>query len=223
MSAATPRSRSTRFDAVLFDFGGVLADGPFDAFTRYEEEKGLPAGFVRNLNATDHETNAWAQLERGEVGIDEFCDLFEAEAQRAGGKVDARVLISSIQGSRRPAMIEAVRRCHEHFQTALLTNNFVRVRGTDAHLWLDELFDVVVESAVEGIRKPDPAFYRLACDLLGVGPSKCVFLDDLGVNLRPAREMGMTTIKVTEPADAIEELQVLLDLDLSDLFAEPGG
>jgi len=205
---------SADFDAVLFDFGGVLADGPFESFARYERENGLPDGFVRNLNATDQDTNAWACLERGEIGIDEFCDLFEAEAKRAGGIVDARTLVTGLGGAHRPDMLEAVRRCKEHYKTGLLTNNFVRVRGSEAFEWLPQLFDVIIESAVEGVRKPDPRFYMTACERLGVSPERCVFLDDLGVNLKPARALGMTTIKVTNADDALDSLEAVLDLVL---------
>jgi putative hydrolase of the HAD superfamily len=205
---------SQEFDAVLFDFGGVLADGPFEAFSRYEAENGLPDGFVRSLNATNHDTNAWARLERSEVSFDEFCDLFEKEAIEAGGKVDARTIMSSLAGDMRPAMLEAIRRLRAHFRTALLTNNFVRIEGDDRFEQLSGLFDTVVESAVEGLRKPDPRFYLLACERLEVEPSRSVFLDDLGVNLKSARALGMATIKVTDPDDALSELEDLLGIDL---------
>ena len=205
---------ATDFDAVLFDFGGVLSDGPFESFSRYESENGLPDGFVRSLNASNHDTNAWARLERGEVSFDEFCVLFEKEAIDAGGQLDARTIMSSLAGEMRPAMIEAIRRLKAHFRTALLTNNFVRIEGDDRFEPLSGLFDTVVESAVEGLRKPDPRFYLLACERLGVEPSRSVFLDDLGVNLKTARALGMTTIKVTDPDEALVELEVLVGIDL---------
>jgi len=205
---------SRDIDAVLFDFGGVLADGPFDAFARYEKEHGLPDGFVRRLNATDHHTNAWARLERGEIGLDVFYEEFEEEARRAGGSVDARALIACLGGELRPAMLQAVRRCREHFRTGLLTNNFVQVEGEGALGGVLELFDTIVESAVVGVRKPDPRFYLIACERLGVEPGRSVFLDDLGINLKPARELGMRTIKVTDPDKALTELEEVLGLAL---------
>jgi putative hydrolase of the HAD superfamily len=205
---------SSDFDAVLFDFGGVLADGPFEAFSRYEAENGLPTGFVRALNANNHETNAWARLERGEVGLDQFCTLFEQEARDAGGSLDAREILASLQGAIRPAMLEAIRRLREHFRTALLTNNFVRIDSDDRFALLSGLFDTVVESAVEGLRKPDPRFYLLACERLAVAPSRSVFLDDLGINLKPARALGMTTIKVTDPYEALSDLESVVGIDL---------
>lgn len=217
--SVTPgRPPGTAVDAVLFDFGGVLAGSPFDAFARYEVEQGLPGGFIRSLNATNPHDNAWARLERNELSFEDFCDAFEAEAEAAGGRVDTRALFAMFSGDIRPEMIEAVRRCRDHFKTGLLTNNFVSpMTGTERGMEVGEvlaLFDTVVESSVVGIRKPDPRFYELACRQLDVAPERAVFLDDLGVNLKPARAMGMVTIKVEEPAAALAELESVLGLPL---------
>jgi putative hydrolase of the HAD superfamily len=201
--------------AVLFDFGGVLHTSPFEGFARYEAEHGLPEGFIRDLNAADPDHNPWARIERNEIGFEEFCDLFEAQAKAAGGTVDAREVMSLLVGEVRPAMVEAVRRCRPRLKTGLLTNNFVppgREGGLDTAV--HELFDAVVESSRVGVRKPDPAFYRIACDLLEVEPPEAVFLDDLGVNLKPAREMGMTTIKVEDPDQALAELEQVVGFGL---------
>lgn len=208
------------FLAVLFDFGGVLADSPFDAFSRYEQQHGLASGFIRSLNAANHHENAWARLERRDIEFDEFCDAFEAEAMAAGGTIDARKLFSMFGAGIRPEMVEAVRRCRQQFKTALLTNNFVNPASSgdpDGQTTLGEvlaLFDVVVASSEVGLRKPDPRFYQLACEMLGVEPGRSVFIDDLGVNLKPARAMGMTTIKVTDPASALAELEAVLGVAL---------
>lgn len=205
-------------DAVLFDFGGVLSGSPFEAFARYEQEQGLPDGFIRGLNAANHHDNAWARLERNELDFDAFCKAFEQEARSAGGRIDARALFAMFGGSLRPQMIEAVRRCKAHFKTALLTNNFVTpATGRDDGLAAGELldlFDVVVASTEVGMRKPDPAFYELACRLLEVTPDRAVFLDDLGVNLKPARAMGMVTIKVERPEVALAELEAVVGIPL---------
>ena len=197
--------------AVLWDFGGVILSSPFDAFRRYEDEHGLPEGFIRGLNATNPDTNAWAQLERSEVDFDRFCALFEDEATQAGHRIDARVVLSLLSGEVRPEMVEALRRCRKAgLKTACLTNNFVALpteeRSSDHGEVLD-LFDVIVESSRVGVRKPDPRFYEMACELLEIEPSEAVFLDDLGINLKPARAMGMTTIKVQDPATALDELE----------------
>lgn len=209
--------------AALFDFGGVILASPFDAFTLYEEDNRLPRGFIRRLNATNPDANAWARLERGEVAFEEFCGLFEAEAAAAGGCLEARAVMQLLQGEVRPEMVEAVRRCHERLKTALLTNNWV---GPSAGFEpaeagpapriaaVLELFDVIVESSRVGIRKPDPRFYRTACDLLGIEPAEAVFLDDLGINLKPAKAMGMTTIKVLSADQALGELETVLGFAL---------
>jgi putative hydrolase of the HAD superfamily len=201
--------------AVLFDFGGVLADSPFDAFARYETEQRLPAGFIRSLNATNPDTNAWASLERSDIDFPTFCRAFEAEAREAGRTVDAAALFATIGGDLRPAMIDVVRQCRPRFRTALLTNNFVTQMGGSAHASILDLFDAVIESAVVGVRKPDPRFYLMACEALDVQPSEAVFLDDLGVNLKPARALGMVTIKVgEEPMAAVDELEAVLNVSL---------
>ena len=205
--------------AVLWDFGGVILSSPFDAFTRYETGHGLPEGFIRSLNATNPDTNAWARLERSEVDFDEFCSLFEAEATAAGHSVDARAVMALLAGEIRPEMVEALRRCRKAgLKTACLTNNFVAFPTTErtgGHAEVLELFDVIVESSKVGVRKPDPRFYEMACELLDIKPDEAVFLDDLGINLKPARAMGITTIKVEDPTKAIEELAAVLGMPLA--------
>lgn len=200
-------------EAVIFDFGGVILTSPFEAFARYERERGLPDGFLRSINATDPDTNAWARLERSEVDLAGFAELFEAEALAAGHRVDGTAVLGLLAGDLRPEMVEALRRCHEKLRTAMLTNNFVAVGARSgagpAGAMAEVLhhFDVIVESSRAGVRKPDPAIYELVCRELDVRPEAAVFLDDLGVNLKPARAMGMTTIKVADPGEAIDELE----------------
>ncbi|MGK2947123.1 MAG: HAD-IA family hydrolase [Acidimicrobiales bacterium] len=208
--------------ATFFDFGGVILSSPFEAFNRYEAAHGLPQDFIRGVNATDADTNAWARFERSEVSFDEFCDLFEAECEAAGHQVVAREVMPLLAGEIRPEMVAAVRRCGEEgLVTACLTNNWVgfgdypadgRAEGRDDAL---SLFHHIIESSKVGVRKPDPRFYDLACATAGVEPTDVVFLDDLGVNLKPARAMGMTTIKVADPADALAELESVVGFPLT--------
>ncbi|MGH9084065.1 MAG: HAD-IA family hydrolase [Acidimicrobiales bacterium] len=207
--------------ATFFDFGGVILSSPFEAFNRFEERTGLPRDFIRTINATDPDVNAWARFERNEVPFDEFCDLFEAECREQGHEVAARDLMPLLLGELRPAMVEAVRRCRDGgMVTACLTNNWVpheersaerEAAGVDGVL---SLFQHIVESSVVGVRKPDPRFYEIACQTAGVEPHEVVFLDDLGVNLKPAAAMGMTTIKVTDPTVALEELEAVVGIPL---------
>lgn len=200
--------------AAFFDFGGVILSSPFEAFNGFEARHGLPRDFIRTINSTNPDTNAWARFERSEVPFDEFCDLFEAECRAAGHEVSARELMPLLAGEIRPAMVAAVRRCREEgLVTAMLTNNWVSldVRPADARAaGRDEvlaLFHHIIESSKVGVRKPDPRFYEIACETAGVQPSDAVFLDDLGVNLKPAAAMGMTTIKVVDPDVALKELE----------------
>jgi putative hydrolase of the HAD superfamily len=203
--------------AVLWDLGGVLFAGPCEAFARYERENGLSEGFIRGLNTTNPDTNAWARLERSEVTPEAFCRLFEEEARHAGGVVDGAAVLELLRGELIPEMVAAVRACRAHgLLTACITNNFVPREERPEDVQLDpDLFDAVVESSKVGIRKPDPAIYELACSLLDVAPGECVFLDDLGVNLKPARAMGMTTIKVADHAAALDALSGVLGIALA--------
>lgn len=211
--------------AVLWDFGGVILSSPFEAFNRYEDEIGVPRDFIRGLNATNPDDNAWAKFERSEVSVDEFAELFEAEAAAGGHELSGHRVLGLLGGEVRPAMVSALERINEDYITACLTNNMPTGRGPG--MSGDEgranrvggimgIFDAVIESSKIGVRKPDPKFYRIACDTIGITPEEAVFLDDLGVNLKPARQMGMTTIKVVDPHEALVELGSVLEIELID-------
>jgi len=200
-------------EAVLFDFGGVILSSPFEAFAEYENEIGLPPDTIRKINTTNPDTNAWAQFERREVNPEEFGLLFEKEALALGHELDAQRILEGLHGSLRPSMVEALSRCSSKFKTAMLTNNITPMQEQDLDQDVKnvvEIFDLLVESSIEGCRKPEEKFYEIACERLNVNPENCVFLDDLGINLKPARAMGMTTIKVVEPEEAIKELYEIL-------------
>jgi putative hydrolase of the HAD superfamily len=212
------------FRAVIFDLGGVVFPSPFDVFAAYEREHGLPDRFIRGVVAASADHGAWARLERSELAFDEFAIEFSAECAAAGGTVDAADLMREIgRGFEpRPSMVQAITAIRAHnLKVAALTNNWAAspTAGDDGKAphaigrFAD--FDVVVESAVEGLRKPDPRIYELVCQRLDIEPADAVFLDDLGVNLKPARALGMTTIKVTEPGEALTELAAVLGFALN--------
>jgi putative hydrolase of the HAD superfamily len=208
------------YRAVIFDLGGVVFPSPIDVFRAYEREQGLPERFLSEVVLTDPDGGAWARLERGELSVPEFCTEFEVECAHAGQTIDATAVMNAVgEGfAPRPEMVVAITAIRGHgLKTGALTNNWVaeepREGGTDS---LVNVFDVVVESAVEGVRKPDPRIYELACERLGVRPDDSVFLDDLGVNLKAARALGMTTIKVADPVDALAELAEVLGFTLSE-------
>jgi putative hydrolase of the HAD superfamily len=200
--------------AVMFDFGGVISTSPFEAFAHLEADRGLPSGFVRLVNATNPDDNAWARLERSEIGVDSFGEQWAEEARALGHDLDGRLVLERLAGEIRPQMVAAIEKCRGTYKTACLTNNFMSeersVSPEVARVY--ELFDAVLESRVLGVRKPDPRFYELACEALGVKPEESVFLDDLGVNLKPARALGIHTIKVTDPDEALGELGQLLGM-----------
>ena len=216
-----PDARPVR--AVLFDFGGVITASPFVAFRRYEEANDLPEGFIQTLNATNPDTNAWARLERSEVDLDGFAELFEAEAAAYGHTLDGKAVLELLAGDVRPMMVTALRRIKAAgLPVAVLTNNFVSVPAREASQREIEaaeamaLFDTVIESSKAGVRKPDPAAYQLVLDELRVAPEEIVYLDDLGINLKPARALGMRTIKVVDPEVALAELSAVLGIELVD-------
>lgn len=202
-------------EAVIWDFGGVLTTSPFEAFNRYEAERGYPRDFIRGINATNPEDNAWARFESSRISLDEFDLAFAAESAEAGHRIPGSEVVALLSGDIRPRMVEALKHCKEHFRVACITNNVKSGSGpgmardserADAVGSVMALFDLVVESSIEGIRKPDPRIYLLACERLGVAPERAVFLDDLGINLKPARALGMQTIKVVQEAEAIDAL-----------------
>lgn len=207
--------------AVVFDLGGVLTESPITKFAAYEAEAGLPEGLIVRLNSTDPHTNAWARFERNELDVAGFSAAFEAEAAAAGHRVEAARVLEALRGELRAEMVAAVRRLREAgLPLALLSNNVAPMERTGALGELLALFDAVVESSTEGVRKPEPEIYRRALtrlsDAVGraVEPHHCAYLDDLGINLKPARSLGMHTIKVVEPGAALAELSALVGFRL---------
>ena len=201
--------------AVIWDFGGVISSSPFEAFNVYEAEKGLPENFIRSVNAVNPDDNAWAKLERSEVDADGFDGLFREESLARGYEVPGRDVLALLSGAVRERVVDVLKTCKAKVKIGCITNNAPVGKG--AAMTSDEtkaarvaeifaLFDHVIESSKAGIRKPDPQIYKMMCEALDVRPERCVYLDDLGINLKPARAMGMTTIKVTS------EDQLLADL-----------
>ena len=208
--------------AVIWDFGGVISSSPFDAFTAYEAAHGLPKDFLRSVNATNPLDNAWARFERSMIDLAGFDAAFRAESAARGHAVGGRDVIGLLGGTVRPQMVQALRLLRTRLKIGLITNN-VAVPGTDnAGLNPDPLgrdavlplFHHVIESAKLGLRKPDPKMYLLMAEALGVDPAQCVFLDDLGVNLKPARALGMQTLKVDDPDVALAQLEALVGFAL---------
>lgn len=215
---------SQNIRAVLFDFGGVVLTSPFDAFEAYERSAGFPVGLIRTINSTDPDENAWAKLERSEVDTAGFVELFEAEAAALGHAVSGAKVLELISGDVRPEMVEAIRRITSAgFITACLTNNISRKPEDEepqnperaaAVAEVMAMFDHVVESSVIGVRKPEQSFYTKALEIVGVAATEAVFLDDLGINLKTARAMGMTTIKVVDADAALADLESVIGLNL---------
>jgi putative hydrolase of the HAD superfamily len=209
---------SESVQAVIWDFGGVISSSPFEAFARFEAARGLPPSFLRTVNATRPHDNAWARLERSELDVAGFDEAFALESRALGHEVRGADVLPLLAGEIRPEMVEALRRIGARLRTGCITNNFTAMSASPmGGLYKAEimgLFHHVIESAKAGVRKPDPRIYRMMTDALGVEPRACVYLDDLGINLKPAREMGMATIKVGEAAPALAELERLVGFEL---------
>jgi putative hydrolase of the HAD superfamily len=202
--------------AVIFDFGGVMSSSPFEAFARYEAQQGLPDGFIRRVNAANPDNNAWAKLERSEIDVDGFDALFLAESTVLGNPVPGSAILPLLAGDLRPGMIAALKACKAHFRVGCITNNIGGDRDpvvSTAVLDVLALFEQVIESSKVGLRKPDPRIYTMMCELLEVAPAQCIYLDDLGINCKPAAALGMTAIKVTSEAQALRDLSAATGLD----------
>ena len=210
--------------AVFWDFGGVITTSPFDSFNIYEESHNLPKDLIRTINSTNPDNNAWAKLERSEINQEEFDSLFKVESQQFGHSVPGKQVLALLKGQIRPEMVKALREIKDKLIQGCLTNNIqstedqeletdnAAISGT--HKEIMGLFDFVFESSKENGRKPDPKFYQLACKRGKVNPNEVIFLDDLGINLKPAKALGMKTIKVVRSEDALQDLQDLLDFPI---------
>ncbi len=209
--------------AVLWDFGGVITSSPFESFNRFEEANGLPMDFIRSINSTNHENNAWAQLESSLISVDDFDEKFAEESRNLGYEIRGAQVLALLSGELRPEMVTALKIIRQRMKIGCITNNVKAGEGASMAQNAEraarmnavfDLFDTVIESSKTGIRKPDPRIYQIACEQVCVAPENAVFLDDLGINLKPARALGMATIKVLNSTQALDDLESLLKFPL---------
>jgi putative hydrolase of the HAD superfamily len=215
------------FNTVIFDFGGVITSSPFEAFNRMEAKIGLPKDFVRSVNARNPDDNAWAKFERAECSAAEFDTLFAAEARALGHELDGIAVIACLSGDIRPDMVAALDMLKSKgFGLGCITNNVPSGKGAGmavsdekaaAISAVMDRFDHIIESSKAGVRKPDPRIYAMMCAALEVKPSQCIYLDDLGINCKPAAAMGMAAIKVISGDQALNDLGALLALTFTPL------
>lgn len=216
------------YTTVIFDFGGVITASPFEAFNRLEEERGLPRDFVRRVNSADPDNNAWAKFERAEIDAAAFDTLFADEARALGHELEGEAVLAVIAGAVRPAMVAALDTLKARgFTIACITNNVPggkmgvlgagMTRSEEAAIEVADImarFAHVIESSKAGVRKPDPRIYEMMCEKLGVEPAECIYLDDLGINCKPAAQLGMHAIKVTSGEQALADLSAVLGMQL---------
>lgn len=218
--------------AIIFDFGGVLTTSPFEAFAVYESSHSLPPGFLRRVNATAPDSNAWARFERAEIDAATFDQAFLAESTALGHPVRGAEVLPLLAGDLRPRMVAALQACKARFKVGCITNNVpadgrnggpaaaasghvnARPEHARAVRGVMAFFDHVIESSLAGVRKPDPRIYAMMCAALAVDPAACVYLDDLGINCKPAAAMGMIAIKVSSEEQALADLAAATGLDI---------
>ena len=205
------------YKAIIWDFGGVITSSPFEAFKKFELSNNLPKDIIRTINSENPDDNAWAKFERNDINLNEFDNLFSIEAYKKGFKISGKQVVKLLTGEIRKQMVDFLFLLKKDYKLGCITNNIQNSKNEKVnHLneagQVMKIFDHIIESSKVGLRKPDPRIYYMSCDALGVEPEECIYLDDLGINLKPAREIGMTTIKVIDPNEAINEVKKYLQL-----------
>lgn len=215
-------------EAVIWDFGGVFTSSPFEAFARYESENGAPKDLIRRVNSTNPDTNAWALFERNEIDTKGFDQLFLEESTALGHPIPGSHVLPLLSGMVRPRMVAALNACKAHFKVGCITNNMVSMhspgadapqRAAGAMGQIMPLFDHIIESSKAGVRKPDPKIYLMMCEALSVDPQNCIYLDDLGINCKPAAALGMKAIKVVDVDQTLAELATATGLTFDEVAA----
>ena len=203
------------YKAIIWDFGGVITSSPFEAFNKFELSNNLPKDIIRTINSENPDNNAWAKFERNDIGLNEFDKLFSTEAEKKGFKISGKQVVKLLSGEVREQMVDFLYFLKKDYKLGCITNN-IQNSSNEKFNHLNEasqvmkIFDHIIESSKVGLRKPDPKIYYMSCEALGVKPEECIYLDDLGINLKPARAIGMTTIKVIDPSKAIKEVKAYL-------------
>ena len=203
------------YKAIIWDFGGVITSSPFEAFNKFELSNNLPKDIIRTINSENPDNNAWAKFERNDIGLNEFDKLFSTEAEKKGFKISGKQVVKLLSGKVREQMVDFLYFLKKDYKLGCITNNIQNSRNEKVnHLneasQIMKIFDHIIESSKVGLRKPEPKIYYMSCEALGVKPEECIYLDDLGINLKPARAIGMTTIKVIDPSKAIKEVKAYL-------------
>ena len=206
------------YKAIIWDFGGVITSSPFEAFNKFELSNNLPKDIIRSINSENPDNNAWAKFERNDIDLNEFDELFSIEAGNKGYEISGKSVVKLLSGDIRKSMVDFLLLLKKNFKLGCITNNIQndkndRINHLNDASKVMEIFDHIIESSKVGLRKPDPKIYYMSCDALGVNPTECIYLDDLGINLKPAKKIGMTTIKVIDPDDAIREVKNYIKLN----------
>ena len=204
---------------IIFDFGGVITNSPIEGFKLLEEKHGYDKGIITNINMNNPDNNAWAKSERGEIDINTFLEEFEKEALSIGQKINAKEILQQLYGSLRENMINKIKllSTSKKYKLICLTNVlkgvdiFTPKERVEAVKDVMSYFDIIYESYKLNMRKPEARIYQYILKELNIEPQETVFLDDLGMNLKSAKQLGINTIKVIDPNDAIYQLDEILE------------
>ena len=212
-----PAPEARAFDAVVFDFGGVIISPITEKIERLAERNGTD---VRTLLGVlmgpphDTEDHPWHRAERGELPVAAMQGLLDPWAAAAGVTLRGDEMAVMMDSSYRfnDQVVERIGRLHHQgYRTALLTNSVVEFRpALDRDLIGKGLFDVVIDSSEVGLRKPDPRIFTATTDRLGLAPDRILYLDDFVWNVEGARLAGWRVIHVTDPTAALVELDAVL-------------
>jgi putative hydrolase of the HAD superfamily len=205
------------YKAAIFDIGGVLTHSPVTRIKQYCADNGIHDG-VR-VAIFGPEDGPWSRFERSELTREGFAGEFDRHISVCETKATGPAFMEwFFQGfGERPEMVGAVRYLKGRVKLGAITNNVSRdepAQTRTSGIDLPSLFEVIVESAIVGYRKPEPQIFQIACEQLGIEANEAVFLDDLGANLKGARALGMHTIKVDDTLSALDELEAALGIPL---------
>ena len=208
-----------KIKTIIFDFGGVITNSPIEGFKNLEKTHGYSKGLITGINMNNPDNNAWARSERGEIEIDTFLSQFEQEALEIGHDINADEILIQLYGSPRPIMIKKIISLSKSnkYKLICLTNvlkgieKFMPKEREEVVNNIMSYFDKIYESYKIGMRKPEARIYEYIIKDLEINPKETIFLDDLGMNLKTARQLGINTIKVVDPIDAIKTLDQFIE------------
>ena len=195
---------------VLWDYGGVLTESPIKNFRKFENDNNYVLDSIVKINSYNKYNNAWAKLEKDEISIEKFSKLFSEEAKQFGIlNINTDKLLECLNVKLNIKMVELLENISKFYTCVCLTNNFKKV-GSSNFKNIKHNFSLIIESSKIGFRKPEKQIYKHVLEVLKVNAKEILFIDDLGINLKPARELGFHTYKFTDTDKTISYIKNML-------------